>query len=128
MLIGFCKGTKAYRFMCMKTNKINKNKDVMFTKDKENMKNNLMMRPSGRNEVTIVVGIDEYSDLLLFDIGEDIEECDEQVEYTVPRRQGRQKIILQKNAEKINKFIKYFVEIYKNEVNKNCRQKTKENV
>jgi hypothetical protein len=65
----------------MKTNKINKNKDVMFTKDKENIKNNLKMRPSGRNEVTIVVGIDEYSDLLLFDIGEDIEECDEQVEY-----------------------------------------------
>jgi hypothetical protein len=42
---------------------------------------------------------------------------------TVPGRQGRQKIILQKNAEKINKIIKYFVEINKNEVNKNCRQK-----
>jgi hypothetical protein len=42
---------------------------------------------------------------------------------TVPGRQGRQKIILQKNAEKINKFIKYFVEIKKNEVKKNCRQK-----
>ena len=41
---------------------------------------------------------------------------------------GQQKIIPQKNAEKINKFIKYFVEINKNEVNKNCRQKTKENV
>jgi hypothetical protein len=38
--------------------------------------------------------------------------------YTIPGRQGRQKIILQKNAEKINKFIKYFVEINKNEVNK----------
>jgi hypothetical protein len=48
--------------------------------------------------------------------------------YTVPGRQGRQKIIPQKNAEKLNKFIKYFVEINKNEVNKNCRQKTKENV
>jgi hypothetical protein len=47
---------------------------------------------------------------------------------TVPGRQGRQKIIPQKNAGKINKFIKYFVEINKNEVNKNCRQKTKENV
>jgi hypothetical protein len=39
---------------------------------------------------------------------------------TVPGRQGRQKIIPQKNAEKINKFIKYFVEI-----NKNYRQKNK---
>jgi hypothetical protein len=29
---------------------------------------------------------------------------------------------------RINKFIKYFVEINKNEVNKNCSQKTKENV
>ena len=48
--------------------------------------------------------------------------------YTVLGRQGRQKIIPQKNAEKINKFIKYFVEINKNEVNKNCWQKTKENV
>jgi hypothetical protein len=47
---------------------------------------------------------------------------------TVPGRQGRQKIIPQKNAEKIKKFIKYFVEINKNEVNKNCRQKTKENL
>jgi hypothetical protein len=46
----------------------------------------------------------------------------------VPGRQGRHKIIPPKNAEKINKFIKYFVEINKNEVNKNCRQKTKENV
>jgi hypothetical protein len=47
---------------------------------------------------------------------------------TVPGRQGRQKIIFQKNAKNINKFIKYFVEINKNEVNKNCRQKTKDNV
>jgi hypothetical protein len=46
---------------------------------------------------------------------------------TVPGRQGRQKIIPQKIAKKINIFIKYFVEINKNEVNKNCRQKTKEN-
>jgi hypothetical protein len=48
--------------------------------------------------------------------------------HTVPGRQGRQKIIPQNNAEKINKFIKHFVEINKNEVNRNCRQKTKENV
>jgi hypothetical protein len=47
------------------------------------------------------------------------------ISYTVPGRQGRQKIIPQKNAEEINKFIKYFVEINKNEVNKNCRQKNK---
>jgi len=45
--------------------------------------------------------------------------------FTVPGRQGRQKIIPQKNAKKINKFIKYFVQINKNEVNKNCRQKNK---
>jgi hypothetical protein len=50
------------------------------------------------------------------------------IKYTVPGRQGRQKIIPQKTAEKINNFVKYFVEINKNEVNKNCRQKTKENV
>ena len=47
---------------------------------------------------------------------------------TVPGRQGRHKIIPQKNTEKINKFIKCFVEINKNEVNENRRQKTKENV
>ena len=47
---------------------------------------------------------------------------------TVVGRQGWQKIIPQKNAKKINKFIKYFVEINKNEFYKNCRQKTKENV
>jgi hypothetical protein len=33
-----------------------------------------------------------------------------------------------KKCQKLNKFIKYFVEINKNEVNKNCRQKTNENV
>jgi hypothetical protein len=42
--------------------------------------------------------------------------------------QGRQKIIPQKNVEKINNFIKIFVEINKNDFNKNCRQKTKENM
>ena len=42
----------------------------------------------------------------------------------VPRRQGQHEIIPKKNAEKRNKFIKYFVEINKNEVNK----KTKGNV
>jgi hypothetical protein len=47
---------------------------------------------------------------------------------TLLGRQGRQKIIPQKNAEKLNKFIKYFVEINKIEVNKKYRQKTKENV
>jgi hypothetical protein len=47
---------------------------------------------------------------------------------TVLGRKGQQKIIPQKNAEKINKFIKYFVKINKNEVNKNRGQKTKENV
>ena len=46
----------------------------------------------------------------------------------VPGRQGRQKIILQKNAKYINNFMKYFVKINKNEVNINRRQKTKENV
>ena len=35
------------------------------------------------------------------------------------------KIIPQKNAENLNKFIKNFVEINKNEVNKNSRQKQK---
>ena len=47
---------------------------------------------------------------------------------TVLGRQGWQKIIPPKNAEKINKLIKYFVKINKNEVNKIPRQKTKENV
>jgi hypothetical protein len=50
--------------------------------------------------------------------------------HTLPYQEGRvgKKIIPQKNTEKIKKFIKYFVEMNKNEVNKNCRQKTKENV
>jgi hypothetical protein len=48
--------------------------------------------------------------------------------YTVPGWQGQHKTTPQKNAEKVNKFIKYFVGIKKNEVNKNCRQKTMENV
>ena len=45
---------------------------------------------------------------------------------TVPGRHGRQKIIPQKNVEKMN--IKYFVEVNINEDNRNCRKKTKENV
>ena len=44
---------------------------------------------------------------------------------TVIGRQGRQKIIPPKNVKPINKFNKYFVEINKNEVNRNHRQKTK---
>jgi signal peptidase I len=51
--------------------------------------------------------------------------CNHSMFSTVPGRQGWQKIIPQKNAEKINKYIKYFVEINKNEVNQNCTQKTK---
>jgi hypothetical protein len=49
---------------------------------------------------------------------------------SIPYQEGRVGKIQfpQKNAAKINKIIKYFVEINKNEVNKNCRQKTKENV
>jgi hypothetical protein len=47
--------------------------------------------------------------------------------YTIPGRHGRHKIIPQKNAKNINKFINYFVEINKI-VNKNYRQKTKENM
>jgi hypothetical protein len=44
------------------------------------------------------------------------------------RRAGLAENNSPKNAEKINNCIKYFVEINKNEVNKNCTQKTKENV
>ena len=45
---------------------------------------------------------------------------------TVHGRHGRQKIIPPKNAKKIIKFIKYFVEINKYKVNINRRQKRKE--
>ena len=45
---------------------------------------------------------------------------------TVRGRHGRQKIIPPKNGQKLKKFIKHFVEINKNEVNKTRRQKTKE--
>ena len=45
---------------------------------------------------------------------------------TICGRQGRHKIIPQKNVEKVNKFVKYFVEVNKNEVNKKPKKdKTK---
>ena len=43
---------------------------------------------------------------------------------TVRGRQGRQKIIPKKNVEKISTFIKYFVEVNKNEANKKPKKNT----
>jgi hypothetical protein len=47
---------------------------------------------------------------------------------TVRGRHGRHKIIPQKNVEKIIKFIKYFVEVNKNEVNKKPKNKIKQSL
>ena len=54
-----------------------RNIDVVFVENMTSVGNDLEMRPSGRNEAPMVVGMDESSISSLFDLGEDIEECEE---------------------------------------------------
>lgn len=49
IFLGYCKGTKAYRLMCIETKKIIKYRDIMFIEDKTSIGNILEMHPSGRN-------------------------------------------------------------------------------
>lgn len=54
-------------------------RDVVFIDDNINIGCNLEMRPSRRNEASIVGGVDESSKSPLFDFGKYIEEREEQV-------------------------------------------------
>ena len=61
----------------LKTIKIMRNIDVVFVENMTSVGNDLEMHPSGRNEAPMVVGMDESSISSLFDLGEDIEDCEE---------------------------------------------------
>ena len=67
MFLGYCECMKVYRLMCMETKKIIENKDIMFKEDSGSIRNDLEMRPCGRNEDPIVVVVDKSSKLPLFD-------------------------------------------------------------
>lgn len=54
-------------------------KNIVFIDDSTSVGNNLVMRPSRRNEAPMMIGIDKSSESPLFDFGEDIEEHDEQM-------------------------------------------------
>jgi len=61
LFLGYCEGTKAYRLMCLQTNKIIKSRDVVFMEDSTSAGNDSEVRPSGRNEGPPVVVVDEPS-------------------------------------------------------------------
>lgn len=60
---------KAYSLMCLETNKIIQNKNVVCMVNNESIKNNLEMCPSGRIEgpTMMVVVVDKYSKSSVFD-------------------------------------------------------------
>lgn len=53
---------------------------VVFIDESMSSESDLEMYPSGRNEASMVVGVDKYIKSPLFDFCEDIEEREEQVE------------------------------------------------
>ena len=55
--------------MCLVTKKVIKNRDVVFIEDSGNITSDLEMYPSGRNEDPMVVVVDKFSKLHLFDGG-----------------------------------------------------------
>ncbi len=61
LFLGYCEGTKAYRLMCVQSEKIIKCGDVEFMEDSTSVGNDLEMRPSGRNETPNVVIVDTSS-------------------------------------------------------------------
>lgn len=79
LLFGYCKGTRAYRLICWKTNKIMKSRDVLFMDDRTSVGNYLKMDPNERNDALMVVRMHEFVESPFINLGEDIEECEEQV-------------------------------------------------
>lgn len=69
LFLGYCEDTKAYWFICLETNKIIKNKDIVFTEVSGIISDNLEMRPSGRNKGPTVVVVDQSSKSPFFDGG-----------------------------------------------------------
>jgi hypothetical protein len=61
LFLGYCEGTKAYRFMCLQSKKIIKCRDVEFMEDSTSVRSDLEMRPSGRNQTPNVVIVDTFS-------------------------------------------------------------------
>lgn len=68
LFLEYCVGTKAYRFIDVKSKKIIKSRDVVFDEDASG---DLEMCPSGSNDTTIVIGVDTCSKLY------SKEDCDE---------------------------------------------------
>jgi len=58
LFLGYCEETGTYRLMYLQTKKIIKSRDVVFMEDKTNIRNNLEMRLSGRNEGPTTVVMD----------------------------------------------------------------------
>ena len=79
MFLGYCEGMKAYRLVCLATEKIRKGEDVVIMEDSGCMKNKLEMRPSGRNGGHMVVVVDEASKPPWFDGGGQFVEGNERV-------------------------------------------------
>jgi hypothetical protein len=69
MFLGYCEGIEAYRLMCLETKKIIKSGDVVFMEDSGSMRNDLEMRPSGRDGGRMMVVMDESSKSPLLDGG-----------------------------------------------------------
>jgi hypothetical protein len=69
MFCKYYKGMKAYRLMCLETKKIMKSRDVGFMEGSGSIRNDLVMRPSGRNIGLIIVVLDKSSKAPLFDDG-----------------------------------------------------------
>ena len=57
-------------------------KDIVFIDDIASIGSVLKMLPSGRNDASTVAGMDAYSKSPSFDIGENIEKCEERGEIT----------------------------------------------
>jgi hypothetical protein len=70
MFLEYCESMKAYWPMCLETKKIIKNREIMFKEDSRSIRNDLEMRPSGRNGGRMVVVVDESSKQPLLNDGE----------------------------------------------------------
>jgi hypothetical protein len=77
--LGYCEGMKTHMLKCLGKKNHLKFRDVVFMEDNMNLKNDLEMRPSGRNEGLLVVVVDTSSKLPLFDGGGQSMDDNEQV-------------------------------------------------
>ena len=71
LFLGYCKGTKAYRFMCAEIRKIIRSRDVVFDEDSTIIGHTLEMSPSGSSETPLLVLVDESSKPTLSNASDD---------------------------------------------------------